>query len=189
MLGADYKPADAEAASGIISGLILPGVAVGNTPCMETIGQRVKALREAQDPVLSQTDLAKKIGVHQPTISMIEDGKTKTLSGKVLAGLCEHLSTTPSYILSGAGHKVTKERAMQLAELSKLAQDLPAQALTTLLDNARMVAQATAPVVEPPQPPIEKMRSTGRVKVSDIYRKRHTVRPAAKSIKPKGKVT
>lgn len=169
----NYKPTDATDTSPQISALI--GLAYGlvETLPMETIGERVKSLRELRE--LDQTELAKKIGVKQSAISMIESGKTKTLSGKVLGGLCEHLFSTPAYILRGAGHRVTKERARQIAELTKLAQDLADQALTALLESARAVTRATAKPPETAQP-------TSRVDktVQQIYDKTREGRVATK---------
>lgn len=81
---------------------------IGNSPVygarmqswhMPTIGARVAALREARG--LSQPELAKRIGISQPSLFNIENGRTKTLRGKTLAGLCRELGTTPEVILEG----------------------------------------------------------------------------------------
>lgn len=103
---------------------------------------RVAALREARG--LNQTELAAKIGVKQSAISMIEDGTTKSLSGKVLAGLCEHLNSTPKYILTGAG-KLPDDVAMRVAELTSLGQRMTREALDAVLTAARAVLAVDKP--------------------------------------------
>lgn len=66
---------------------------------MPTLGEKVFALRTARR--LSQAKLGKLIGVTQSAISQIEKGRTLTLSGEVMAGLCEHLHVVPQFLTDG----------------------------------------------------------------------------------------
>lgn len=68
---------------------------------MPTIGKRIEALRIAKG--LSQTALAKRVGISQPSLSNIEKDKTETLRGETLAGLCAALDVSPDVILRGRG--------------------------------------------------------------------------------------
>jgi transcriptional regulator with XRE-family HTH domain len=66
---------------------------------MSVLGSKIRALRLARR--LSQAQLGRLIGVSQSAIAQIEGGKTETLSGKVLAGLCEHLHVVPQFLVAG----------------------------------------------------------------------------------------
>lgn len=114
-----------------------------NNGRMESIGGRVRALRTSRH--LSQLALAKKLGITQSALSQIENGLTITLSGQVLAGLCEHLTTTSDFILEGADTESGLETAMQIAEVKSIMRKLPAQARETLVSQARLLARATIP--------------------------------------------
>lgn len=139
-MGVNHKCADVGPQAQNISALMFSGYSPENIRCMDTIGTRVKALRLARG--MTQLGLGKKIGVSQPAIAMIESGVTVSLSGDVLAGLCHHLTSTPNYILFGAGTVGGHEAAMQLAEVSRLAQDMSPQALESLLTTARALSRA-----------------------------------------------
>lgn len=65
---------------------------------MKTIGERVRALRESKG-FERQRDLANLVGVDQSVISDIERGAG--FKAQVLMGLCEHLETTPEYVMLG----------------------------------------------------------------------------------------
>jgi transcriptional regulator with XRE-family HTH domain len=93
--------------------LLLPGVkqsayatlstgsaAAGCNACMASLAEKVVSLRVARR--LTQAGLAKLLGVSQSAISQIERGRTVSLSGEVLAGLCQHLHVTPQFLLGDA---------------------------------------------------------------------------------------
>lgn len=142
-MGSYHKPADAATQAPFITTLI-PGLwELGSIEGMDTLGQRVKALRTSRQ--LTQTALADKLKVSQAAISMIENSSTMSLSGEVLAGLCRELVTTPDFLLNGAGSEDGHEAAMQIAELVNIMQKLPPQAREALLDSARTVARAVTP--------------------------------------------
>lgn len=94
---------------------------------------------------MTQTALSKALGISQGAVSMIETGETESLSGEVLAGLCRHLTTTPDFVLFGAGTAEDFESAMQIAEMTSIMHRLPPQAREALLSEARLVARATIP--------------------------------------------
>ena len=68
---------------------------------MPTVGARIVALRKAKG--LSQPELARAVGISQPSMHNIETDKTKKLRGDTLAGLCAALGVTPEVILHGGG--------------------------------------------------------------------------------------
>ena len=59
--------------------------------------REISSLRVARR--LTQAALAKLLGVSQSAISQIETGKTVSLSGDVLAGLCQHLHIAPQFLI------------------------------------------------------------------------------------------
>lgn len=61
---------------------------------METIGQRVDALRQGLRLTISE--LARRCEVTQPTMTNIIGGKTKSVKGYVLDALARELNTTVS---------------------------------------------------------------------------------------------
>lgn len=105
------------------------------TAADNSMGERVKALRKSFG--LSQPTLAARIGISQPAISQIEKNKTKTLRGHVLAGLCEHLNTTPELILGRYDSSQQLEDAMLEAELIKICRDLTPEGRKALQSVAR----------------------------------------------------
>ena len=67
---------------------------------MQTIGQRVKKVREAQK--LSQPELAKRVGrISYQTIQQLESGDSK--SSKYLLGIARALGVRPEWLESGSG--------------------------------------------------------------------------------------
>lgn len=137
----DHKRADSDVQAINISALIFRFNHAGTMRGMNTIGSRVKLLREGRR--LTQTALAKAVGISQPALSMIENGVTESLSGEVLAGLCRELTTTPDFVLYGSGSLDDFESALQIAEVTSIMHKLPTQARETLLSEARLLARAT----------------------------------------------
>lgn len=82
---------------------------------MDSIGQRIKALRESRR--LSGAALARLIGIKQPSLWELENQAGAEPSGRVLARLCLHLHTTPEYIMEGASGSEGLEIEMQAAEI------------------------------------------------------------------------
>jgi transcriptional regulator with XRE-family HTH domain len=140
-MGSHHKCADARAQVSSINALIFTNYGAGNIGGMNTIGSRVKLLRKGRH--MTQEALAKALDITQPALSMIESGKTLSLSGEVLAGLCRELTTTPDFVLYGSGTVDDFESALQIAEVTSIMHKLPAQAREALLSQARLVARAT----------------------------------------------
>ncbi|MCY1236065.1 Helix-turn-helix domain protein [compost metagenome] len=76
---------------------------------MKTIGERVRDLRKAKG-FSRQGDLAKLVGVDQSIISDIENGSG--FKASVLMALCEHLETTPEFIMDGDERQSASEAEM-----------------------------------------------------------------------------
>ncbi len=64
-----------------------------------TMGNRLRTARESLG--LSQVELAKLAGIKQPSLSDIETGATKELSGRVLCSLAKHLKKRPEWLMHG----------------------------------------------------------------------------------------
>lgn len=107
---------------------------------MATIGYRVRALREKRG--LTQDQLAKKAGITQGTLSLIESDKTETPSGRTMAALCAVLQTTPDFLVAGAGDPDSIDAAIQEHELVFLWRDLPEEGRRLVIDNAYAVKRA-----------------------------------------------
>lgn len=107
---------------------------------MNEIGKRVKALRISKR--LTQTELADKMGIKQPSLAAIESGKTKTLKGETLEALARELSSTTSYILRGSQSSDDHEHSMLQAEMIAIFRDLPLSDKETLLRMARGILPA-----------------------------------------------
>lgn len=134
-MGHEFKRANHETQGFELSGLIQIAYRESDTAQMDSIGERVKALRERRD--LKQGALAKRIGVTQSAISQIESGLTETLRGEVLAGLCRELGAMPDYIMYGKGRAIDHETAVLLGELYRAAQSLTPTLLVALVQTAK----------------------------------------------------
>lgn len=122
-------------------------------PDMPTMGSRLKSLRASKR--LTQKQLAAKTGLAQATISDLERGDSKTMEAETLKALCRELVTTPAYLLDGVNTGEEHEAMMQEAELIAIFRELPAQAKTALVGNARLLREAM-PTQSAAQPIIQK---------------------------------
>lgn len=109
---------------------------------METIGKRVKALRESKR--LSQKKLADLCEVSQPSIANIERGRTKEVKGYVLAALARELTSTEGYILNGVDGQDGHESEMMWAELTAIWRTLSMADKQALTRTARGMHAADA---------------------------------------------
>jgi transcriptional regulator with XRE-family HTH domain len=66
---------------------------------METMGDRIKRLREAQG--FTQTQLGELCGVSKSAVSQWEDGSTTDIKIKPFLALCDALRTDPHYLAFG----------------------------------------------------------------------------------------
>lgn len=133
--------------------------------CMSSIGERVRQLRE--DRGLSQAELARRIGIKQPSLWLIEKGETRTVKVSTLEALCEALSTTKEFLLRGDDCHDSPESlelsAME-SELIHILRTLPPDRRISLLEYARFIKSGTAPAPSKPQPgkvePLKKKHGT-----------------------------
>lgn len=113
---------------------------------MQTIGSRVKALRVSKH--LNQKQLAALVGVSQPAIAKIENGKTVNVKGYVLDALASALSSTPAFILRGSSDSSEHEQAMLSAEMSAIFSSLTLRDKETIIRIARSMCNDKVATVE-----------------------------------------
>lgn len=75
------------------------GPGVGYPAYMESMGERIRRLREAQN--LTQSRLGELVGVSKSAVSQWEDGSTANIKLTVFLSLCEVLRTDPHYLVYG----------------------------------------------------------------------------------------
>lgn len=66
---------------------------------MESMGERIRRLREAQN--LTQSRLGELVGVSKSAVSQWEDGSTANIKLTVFLTLCDVLRTDPHYLVYG----------------------------------------------------------------------------------------
>lgn len=102
---------------------------------MDTIGGRIKALRISKQ--LNQSELARRVGIKQPSLYNIETDKTKSIKGYVLDAIAKELNTTTSYILDGSTDAHNHEASMMLSEIQATFRKLSPEDQESLLRTAR----------------------------------------------------
>jgi transcriptional regulator with XRE-family HTH domain len=107
---------------------------------MSSIGSRVRELRLKRG--LKQAALAAMAGITQGSLSLIENDKTEVPAGETLAGLCRALTTTPDFLIAGAGDPDSIEAAIQEHELVFLWRALPPEGRQMVLDSAHSASRA-----------------------------------------------
>lgn len=110
---------------------------------METMGKRVRGLRKALG--LTQTALARQVGVSQSAISDIESGDTKVLLGPTMTALAVALKTNAEWLQHGRwspAPAVTTD--IEESELVTIFRVLPDQYRASLMTTARAMQAATA---------------------------------------------
>jgi len=115
---------------------------------MPSLAQKVYALRTARR--MSQAKLAGLIGVSQSAIAQIEKGKTKKLSGTVLAGLCEHLHVVPQFLTDGGALRGVEGGVLE-AEALHLFRSLDESRQRAALLMLRGLADAPQKATTPPK--------------------------------------
>jgi len=124
-------------------------------PDLSTIGGRVKARRVALG--LEQTQVAKAIGIKQPSLSAIEANDVKEVSARVIGGLCTALSLSWEYVMYGRAD-MSESFAVAQSELLSIFRSLPDEATrNSLLHSAKtlrdgLAAAAAATHHRPPEP-------------------------------------
>lgn len=69
-----------------------------------TLGERVRALREAHAPPLQAQELAERLHLHKSYVSRLEAGKIALPGVEVIRGLARELGTTTVDLLEAAGY-------------------------------------------------------------------------------------
>lgn len=105
------------------------------------MGKRIVELREALG--MSQAELARAIGIKQPSMHLIERGITRSLRATTMQGLCRVLNTTPSYLFGeptsgdNGGEAVDGGVRQMVAELEAILRTLDPQRRIALMQYAR----------------------------------------------------
>lgn len=68
---------------------------------VQSLGLRLRNARKERK--LSQVQLAKVTGLKQPSISELESGETKEISGPTLIAISDALNVNPSWLVTGKG--------------------------------------------------------------------------------------
>lgn len=79
-----------------------------------SLAQRLRVARAYKG--WSQTELAKKAGIHNVQLSKLERGITKEIQGTTLRKLCEALDVSPQYLL-GMTDDIDSEQMPTAVEL------------------------------------------------------------------------
>lgn len=105
------------------------------------IGKRVKTLREAAG--LSQSELARRVGIKPPSLWEIEAGETKTVKAATLMRLSEALNADPAWLSTGRGAPYRMEvSGPDEGELVSIFRNLNASAQQAILGAARGILAA-----------------------------------------------
>lgn len=123
---------------------------MAHNPYMDTIGSRVEALRLSKG--LNASELARRVGIKQPSLYNIEKNNTKSVKGYVLDSLARELNTTTTYLLTGADNSQDHESSMMLAEITAIFRTLSAADQEKLLRDARGLAATATPAPSPLNP-------------------------------------
>jgi transcriptional regulator with XRE-family HTH domain len=115
----------------------------GDNAGMAHVGTRVKARRKELG--LKQVDVARLVGITQPSLSLIESGDTKSLRGMTLVGLARALRTSTRWVMTGKG---PHELAPQLSEQ----EETLLNTFLSLTDANRQALLAAAKALEQSQP-------------------------------------
>ncbi len=94
---------------------------------------------------LTQAELARRAGIKQPTLSLIETGTTRALSGQTMVGLAKALNTTPDWIMHGRGiddiKRYSEEAVAVMVLFEQLNEANKAAAIATIEALSRTQAQ------------------------------------------------
>jgi transcriptional regulator with XRE-family HTH domain len=102
---------------------------------LSTMGKRVAHMRERRG--LSQTELARATGFKQPSISDLENDRTKDVSARLLGAVSIALSTSWEFLLVGERNLRETDDAVAESELLGIYRALGDNAKVSLLEFAR----------------------------------------------------
>lgn len=108
-----------------------------------SLGERIKSLRLAR--ALTGVELAKMVGIKPPSLSLIENGHTKTLKASTILRFAEVFGVLPQWIETGRGpmFKVAAEDVDEV-EVISIARTLTSQNREAWLATGRALI-ATQP--------------------------------------------
>nr|DAH17364.1 MAG TPA: Repressor protein CI [Caudoviricetes sp.] len=86
---------------------------------MESIGSRVKAVRKALN--LTTTKFGERIGIKNPSVSMIETGKSNP-SDRTILSICREFNVNETWLRTGEGEMFTERSRQQ--EIEKFLSDV-----------------------------------------------------------------
>lgn len=86
---------------------------------MESIGSRVKAVRKALN--LTTTKFGERIGIKNPSVSMIETGKSNP-SDRTILSICREFNVNENWLRTGEGEMFTTKSRQQ--EIEKFLSDV-----------------------------------------------------------------
>lgn len=101
-------------------------------------GGRIRAIRKKRE--MSQKTLAAALGIMQGSLSDIETGATKEISGTVLAALCRELSVSAEYIMFGSRFSEPPEVTQAVEEAQGLLRDTSLSNLEVAMRSLRAIA-------------------------------------------------
>lgn len=106
-----------------------------------TIGARIRYLRKLRG--LSQRDLAKLVGISQPSISDLEGDVSKEPSAQTLLRMAAVMDANPSWIMDGTGDPLQVEFSEDQAanEMVALMGQMTSDTKAALLAAARVMAK------------------------------------------------
>ena len=105
-------------------------------------GQRIKMLREAAG--LSVAELARRIGIRQPSLWQLEEGVSKNPRASTLLRLADALNASPEWLASGRGapYRITVV-APNESELVSIFRSLSPPSQRALLAAAKAMLEAS----------------------------------------------
>lgn len=86
---------------------------------MESIGSRVKAVRKVLN--LTTTKFGERIGIKNPSVSMIETGKSNP-SDRTILSICREFNVNENWLRTGEGEMFTERSRQQ--EIEKFLSDV-----------------------------------------------------------------
>ena len=102
---------------------------------MDKVGKSIKALRLSHG--LKGAELARRLGITQPSLWELENRPGAEPSGRVLARMCQELHTTATYIMLGADTADGLEAEQEAAEILYVYRNASAEGRKLLLTVAR----------------------------------------------------
>lgn len=84
---------------------------------METIGERIKKIRKSNG--LTIVDFGKRIGVSNPAVSMMENGKSNP-SNQTIVAICREFGINEDWLRTGEGEERPQYASVREEEMTEL---------------------------------------------------------------------